>query len=90
GQLSGLNHGITINQVAPEAFEGGPIALVADGDRIAIDIASRSLSLEVAEAELARRREALAAARPTAERGWLSVFQRLSGPIHRGATLAPD
>lgn len=90
GQLSGLNHGITINQVAPEAFEGGPIALVADGDRIVIDIASRSLALEVAEAELARRRQALAAARPTAERGWLSVFQRLSGPIHRGATLAPD
>lgn len=90
GQLSGLNHGITINQVAPEAFEAGPIALVEDGDRIVIDIASRSLGLEVPEADLARRRAALAAARPTSERGWLAVFQRLAGPIHRGATLAPD
>lgn len=90
GQLSGLNHGITINQVAPEAFEAGPIALVADGDRIVIDIASRSLGLDVPEDELARRRAALVAARPTSERGWLSVFQRLAGPIHEGATLVPD
>lgn len=90
GQLSGLNHGITINQVAPEAFEAGPIALVEDGDTIVIDVAGRSLGLDVPEAELARRRAAFAAARPTSERGWLSVFQRLAGPIHRGATLAPD
>ncbi|MBB5220366.1 dihydroxy-acid dehydratase [Amaricoccus macauensis] len=90
GQLSGLNHGITINQVAPEAFEAGPIALVEDGDAIVIDVASRSLGLGVPEAELARRRATLAAAPPTAERGWLSVFQRLASPIHRGATLAPD
>jgi dihydroxy-acid dehydratase len=90
GQLSGLNHGITINQVAPEAYEAGPIALVEDGDRIVIDIAARTLALEVPGDELARRSAALVAAAATTERGWLSVFQRLAGPIHRGATLTPD
>lgn len=90
GQLSGLNHGITINQVAPEAYEAGPIALVEDGDGIVIDIAGRSLALEVPDDELARRRADLAVAPATGERGWLSIFQRLAGPIHRGATLAPD
>lgn len=90
GQLSGLNHGLTINQVSPEAHSLGPIALVEDGDRIVIDVPRRSLAISVEETELARRRERLVPPTPLDERGWLSVYRRLAGPIHRGATLMEE
>lgn len=90
GQLSGLNRGLAINQVAPEAFEGGPLALVEDDDEIEIDIASRSISLLVDEQVLAERRRRLELKAPAAERGWLSVFQRLANPIAQGASLTPN
>ncbi|HEX4727160.1 MAG TPA: dihydroxy-acid dehydratase, partial [Jatrophihabitans sp.] len=57
GRFSGGTTGLCIGHVAPEAAVGGPIALVADGDRITVDIANRRLDLEVDEAELARRRQ---------------------------------
>lgn len=90
GQLSGLNRGLAVNQVSPEAFDGGPLALVQDGDQIEIDILRRRLSLHVPLEELAGRRDLLQPASPSAERGWLSVFQRLAKPIYRGSTLTPD
>jgi dihydroxy-acid dehydratase len=57
GRFSGGTTGLCIGHVAPEAAVGGPIALVADGDRITVDIANRRLDLEVDEPELARRRQ---------------------------------
>jgi len=57
GRFSGGTTGLCIGHVAPEAAVGGPIALVADGDRITVDIAHRRLDLEVDEPELARRRQ---------------------------------
>jgi len=57
GRFSGGTTGLCIGHVAPEAAVGGPIALVADGDRITVDIANRRLDLEVDEAELERRRQ---------------------------------
>ena len=62
GRFSGGTSGLSIGHVSPEAAAGGDIALVEDGDIIAIDIPSRSIRLEVEESELARRREALLAA----------------------------
>ena len=47
GELSGLNRGITIGQVMPEAAAGGPLAIVAEGESICIDIAQRRIDLEV-------------------------------------------
>lgn len=58
GRFSGASRGASIGHVAPEAYDGGPIALVRDGDIISIDIPKRSLTLEVDEQELARRRTA--------------------------------
>ena len=58
GRFSGASRGASIGHVAPEAYEGGPIGLVEDGDIISIDIPKRTLSLEVTEDELARRRTA--------------------------------
>lgn len=90
GQLSGLNRGLAVNQVSPEAFDGGPLALVHDGDEIEIDVPGRALTLGVPEKELVERSKLLDPAAPTKERGWLSVFQRLAKPIYRGSTLTPD
>lgn len=90
GQLSGLNRGLAINQVSPEAFDGGPLSLVRDGDEIEIDVPGRELSLNVPAQDLVQRSELQAPAAPTEERGWLSVFQRLAKPIYRGSTLTPD
>jgi dihydroxy-acid dehydratase len=55
GRFSGASRGASIGHVAPEAFDGGPIALVQDGDLISIDIPGRKLTLEVGEEELGRR-----------------------------------
>jgi dihydroxy-acid dehydratase len=58
GRFSGASRGASIGHVAPEAYDGGPLALVQDGDLISIDIPGRKLTLEVAEDELARRKTA--------------------------------
>jgi dihydroxy-acid dehydratase len=66
GRFSGGSSGLSIGHVSPEAAEGGAIALVADGDRIEIDIPGRSIHLDVSEAELAQRRSAMQARGPAA------------------------
>ena len=58
GRFSGASHGIMVGHVCPEAAVGGPIALVRDGDVITLDPKARSLSVDVADAELALRRAA--------------------------------
>jgi dihydroxy-acid dehydratase len=58
GRFSGASRGASIGHVAPEAYEGGPIALVKNGDVISIDIPKRTLTLEVTEEEMARRKTA--------------------------------
>ena len=58
GRFSGASRGASIGHVAPEALDGGPIALVKDGDIISIDIPGRTLTLEVADEEMVRRRTA--------------------------------
>jgi dihydroxy-acid dehydratase len=58
GRFSGASRGASIGHVAPEALDGGPIALVEDGDVISIDIPARTLALEVGDAEMERRRTA--------------------------------
>ena len=90
GRLSGLNRGIACGQVAPEAAEGGPIALIADNDLIEIDVAKRTLSLLVDHAVLERRKVDLQPWAPNKERGWLSIYQRLAKLIYKGATLTPE
>ncbi|MGD9942075.1 MAG: dihydroxy-acid dehydratase [Burkholderiaceae bacterium] len=87
GQLSGLNRGFTVGQVLPEAADGGPIALVRDGDPVTIDIEHRRLDLDIDAAELARRRAALPAFVAAERKGWLGIYQQLVQPLSRGGTL---
>jgi dihydroxy-acid dehydratase len=74
GRFSGGSHGFIIGHVTPEAQEGGPIALVRDGDLIAIDAEKRSIDVEVDEAEMAQRRAAWKAPALKATRGTLYKY----------------
>jgi dihydroxy-acid dehydratase len=77
GQLSGLvNKGIVVGEVRPEAALPGPLGLVADGDRIAIDLTTRRVDLLVDEAELATRSTLTV---QSGRSGWLNVFAHLAG-----------
>jgi dihydroxy-acid dehydratase len=85
GRFSGGSHGFVVGHVTPEAAVGGPIALVRDGDRITIDAKSREVCLEVAEAELERRRSAWKAPAPDRVHGVLAKYRRLVGSAAEGA-----
>ena len=85
GRFSGGTTGLCVGHVAPEAVDGGPIALVRDGDRIRIDIPSRTLDLLVDEDELARRRADFAPLPPRYTRGVLAKYAKLVGSASRGA-----
>jgi dihydroxy-acid dehydratase len=74
GRFSGGSHGFIIGHVTPEAQEGGPIALLQDGDMIAIDAEQRSIDVELDEAELGRRRDAWTAPALKAQRGTLYKY----------------
>jgi len=85
GRFSGATWGACIGHVAPEAFDGGPIALVADGDPIALDVASRRIDLELDDAELERRRAAWKRPTPRYTSGVLAKYARLVGGADQGA-----
>ncbi|CAN7712680.1 dihydroxy-acid dehydratase [Caballeronia sp. LjRoot34] len=87
GELSGLNSGITIGQVMPEAAEGGPLAVVRNGDIITIDLNEKSMTLEISDGEMEARLTALPPLRATTEKGWLSMYQQLVQPLSKGAVL---
>lgn len=73
-RMSGTAYGTVVLHVAPEAAVGGPLALVATGDVIALDVGARTLELEVGEEELAHRRAAWRPASPAYERGYGRIF----------------
>jgi len=87
GRFSGGTWGMVVGHVAPEAFEGGTIALVHEGDRITIDAHRLLLQLEVDEAELARRRSAWTAPAPRYTRGVLAKFAFNAASASAGAVL---
>lgn len=75
-RMSGTSYGACILHVAPESFVGGPLALVRTGDAISVDVDARTISLDVPEAELARRRATLIPPTPHYERGYGWMFSR--------------
>jgi dihydroxy-acid dehydratase len=84
GRFSGGSHGFIIGHITPEAQEGGPIALVQNGDRITVDAAACQLSVDVSDDELARRRKAWVAPPPKATSGVLAKYVRLVRPASEG------
>jgi dihydroxy-acid dehydratase len=89
GRFSGGTHGYCVGHVAPEAVDGGPIGLVADGDRIVIDAGARTIDLLVDEATLASRRLDWKLPEPRYTTGVLAKFARLVTGADRGAVTEP-
>ncbi len=89
GRFSGATRGLCIGHVGPEAQEGGPIALVRDGDIIAIDADAGVLNLEVDDAELARRRQSWQPRETNYASGAIWKYAQMVGPAHLGATTHP-
>jgi dihydroxy-acid dehydratase len=87
GRFSGGTWGMVVGHVAPEASAGGTIALVQEGDSITIDAHQLLLQLNVADAELARRRAAWQAPAPRYTRGVLAKFAKLASSASTGAVL---
>jgi dihydroxy-acid dehydratase len=77
GRFSGGSHGFIIGHITPEAQEGGPIALVRDGDVIEVDAAKCTLSVQLSDAELAERRKAWTEPPLKATSGVLAKYIRL-------------
>ena len=89
GRFSGGTHGFCIGHVAPEAVDGGPIAFVADGDQIVIDVNGYTIDLLVDDAELARRREQWKVPAPRYTTGVLAKYAKLAQGAERGAVTEP-
>jgi len=87
GRFSGTNNGCFIGHISPEAMEGGPIALVRDGDPIAIDIPGKRLELKVAAAELARRRTRWQPPPARVTSGYLYLYSQLAESADKGAII---
>jgi dihydroxy-acid dehydratase len=85
GRFSGGTRGAAIGHISPEAAEGGPIALVKEGDRIKIDIPAKTLTLLVDEAELAQRRQTWQPPEPKIKQGYLSRYSRMVSSGSQGA-----
>jgi dihydroxy-acid dehydratase len=87
GRFSGGSRGAAIGHISPEAAEGGPIALVKEGDRIAIDIPKRKIALLVSAEELKRRKKAWKPPKPKIQSGYLSRYASLVTSGSTGAIL---
>jgi dihydroxy-acid dehydratase len=88
GRFSGGTAGLCLGHISPEAAEGGPIALVANGDIIQIDIARRTITLKVDDTTLANRCAAWKKPAPKISTGWLGRYCRLVTSASKGAVLA--
>ena len=87
GRFSGATRGASIGHVSPEAAAGGPIALVEEGDRIAIDIRANTIELKVDEATLAARKAVWACPEPKIKTGYLARYAKLVTSADKGAIL---
>ena len=89
GRFSGATGGLAIGHVSPEAYEGGNLALIQDGDMIHIDIRDRKLTVDVSEEEFERRRKDWKPVEKPAM-GWLKLYKNNCTSAHRGATIYWD
>ncbi len=87
GRFSGASRGISIGHISPEAAEGGPIALVENGDVITIDLPNRTINLEVSDEVLAERRANLPVFEPKIKRGWLARYSKLVTSASTGGVM---
>ncbi len=90
GRFSGGSHGFVIGHVTPEAFEGGPIGLIKNGDKIVIDAAKREISLDVTKKEMAERKKKWKQPRAKYRQGVLAKYAKLVSSASTGAVTDGD
>src|SRR5699024_9693333 len=88
GRFSGASRGISIGHISPEAAEGGPIALIENGNRVEIDLPSRTINMDVSDEELAKRRENLPEFEPKIKKGWLARYSKLVTNASKGGVMS--
>ena len=89
GRFSGGTRGLMVGHISPEAFVGGPIALVKDGDGITIDIEANAIDLHVSKEELEQRRKRWVRPAPNYTSGALAKYASLVGSASQGAITKP-
>ncbi len=89
GRFSGATKGLMAGHVAPEAYVGGPIAALREGDTIVMDIEKRVLTVEISDEELAARLKRLESAGPRYKRGVLAKYASLVSQANEGAVTRP-
>jgi len=87
GRFSGASRGISIGHISPEAAEGGPIALVEDGDEIFIDLTNRTIELKVSDDVLAERKANLKPFEPKIKKGYLARYSKLVTSASTGGVM---
>lgn len=87
GRFSGTNNGCFVGHISPEAAEGGPIAIVKDGDEISIDVVSRNIHLHLSDEEISKRLADWKCPEPKIKRGYLSIYSRLASSADEGAVI---
>lgn len=87
GELSGLNKGITVGQVMPEAACGGPLAIVRDGERIQINLSIRTINLQLPDTEIQHRLQSWRPHERDLQHGWLKIYAENVSPLSKGAVL---
>ncbi|MEW6622623.1 MAG: dihydroxy-acid dehydratase [Bacillota bacterium] len=87
GRFSGTNNGCFVGHISPEAQEGGPIAIVKDGDMIEIDIPNRKLNLLISQEELEQRKASWQQPKPRVSEGYLYLYSRLAESANKGAII---
>ncbi|VVO55780.1 Dihydroxy-acid dehydratase [Pseudomonas fluorescens] len=85
GRFSGGSHGFVVGHITPEAFDGGPIALIEDGDKITIDAESRQITVDVSDAELAERKTRWVRPESKYKRGVLAKYAKTVSSASEGA-----
>lgn len=89
GRFSGATGGLAIGHVSPEAYEGGNLALIQNGDIIHVDIENRKLWADVSDEEFAARRESWSPVEKPST-GWLRLYRKNTTSAHQGATVYWD
>ena len=87
GRFSGTNNGCFVGHISPEAAEGGPLAVVQNGDKISIDVMQGTIHLHVSEGEIEKRLKAWRKPEPKVKKGYLNLYSRLASSADEGAII---
>lgn len=87
GRFSGFNHGPIVGHITPEAYEGGPLALVEEGDIISVDIKEAKLTLKISDGEMQKRREKWVKPEPKVKQGMMHIYAQMCRSADEGAGM---